>query len=245
MYRAKIYRKRKHYTPNYNKALNRKRLHNKMQGIFALCCIIAIVGLIYIQLDRQVMPTVMAMAQMQAKSMGTKAINDAITQTLTNSQTTMQDLISYDYNDAGELISWNVNSIVINNLCADIATKSNEELQNIGTTAFKVPLGNMTGSRIFANMGPALSVDVLPVGTVKVDYGNNIRSTGINQVNHTVWLDVEATVQAVVPLFSDQVAIKRRIVLIDKVIAGKVPPSYVQVPKDDILDVAPGDIQEP
>ena len=216
-----------------------------MQGIFALCCIIAIVGLIYIQLDRQVMPTVMAMAQMQAKSMGTKAINDAITQTLTNSQTTMQDLISYDYNDAGELISWNVNSIVINNLCADIATKSNEELQNIGTTAFKVPLGNMTGSRIFANMGPALSVDVLPVGTVKVDYGNNIRSTGINQVNHTVWLDVEATVQAVVPLFSDQVAIKRRIVLIDKVIAGKVPPSYVQVPKDDILDVAPGDIQEP
>jgi sporulation protein YunB len=114
-----------------------------------------------------------------------------------------------------------------------------DELQNIGIVKFKIPLGNMTGSRLFANIGPEVGVDVLPIGTIKVNYDNNIRSTGINQVNHTVWLDVEATVQVVVPLFSDQIIVKRRVILIDKVISGAVPPNYVNVPEKDILEVAP------
>lgn len=216
------------------------RAPNKMQGVIAVIIIIAIISGIYIQLDRQIIPTVLAMAKIKASSVATKAINQGITQSLLVNQTTMQDLISYDYNDQGDLISWNVNSIMINNLCASIVDNSMDELQNIGVVKFKIPLGNMTGSRLFANIGPEMSVDILPIGTVRVNYENDIRSTGINQVNHTVWLDVEATVQVVVPLFSDQVVVKRRVVLIDKVISGDVPPSYVNVPESNILDVAPG-----
>jgi sporulation protein YunB len=215
---------------------------NQMQGVIAFIIIIAIISAIYIQLDRQIIPTVLAMAKIQASTVATKAINQGITQSLLANQTTMQDLISYDYNDSGELVSWNVNSIVINNLCASIVDNSMDELQNIGIVKFKIPLGNMTGSRLFANIGPEMSVDILPIGTVRVNYDNSIRSTGINQVNHTVWLDVEATVQVVVPLFSDQIVVKRRVVLIDKVISGDVPPNYVNVPESNILDVAPGDL---
>lgn len=221
----------------------RKHPHSshKMQGIISIIIIIAIITVTYIQLDRQIIPTVLAMAKIKANSVATKAINQGITQSLLTNQTTMQNLISYDYNDSGELVSWNVNSIMINNLCASIVDNTMDELQTIGVVKFKIPLGNLTGSRLFANIGPEISVDVLPIGTVRVNYDNSLRSTGINQVNHTVWLDVEATVQVVVPLFSDQVIVQRRVVLIDKVISGDVPPSYVNVPKEDILDVAPED----
>ena len=212
---------------------------NKLQGVIAIIIIVAIFLGIYIQLDRQIIPTVLAMAKIQANTVATKAINQGITQSLISNQTTMQDLISYDYNDSGELVSWNVNSIMINNLCASIVDNTMDELQNIGIVKFKIPMGNLTGSRLFANIGPEISVDVLPIGTIRVNYDNNIRSTGINQVNHTVWLDVEATVQVVVPLFSDQVIVKRRVVLIDKVISGDVPPNYVNIPEKDILEVAP------
>lgn len=235
---------RRRYPYKYRKYTSVATASHKVQGFFAILCIIAIVSGIYIQLDREVMPTVMAMAEIQGHTVATKAINEAITQTLTGSKATMDDLLSYDYNDVGELISWNVNSILINSLCSDIVTKSMQELQSLGTVAFKIPLGNLTGSRIFANLGPDISVKVLPVGTVEVNYDNAIRSTGINQVNHTVWLDVEATVQVVVPLFSNQIHVKRRVILIDKVISGKVPPSYVNIPEESILDVAPGDINE-
>lgn len=224
---------------------NEKRLkYHKVQGLLATGVIIAIFSMIYIQLDREVMPTVMAMAELHATSVATDAINQAVSQSLKGIQATEQDMLSYDYNDQGELVSWNVNSVLINTLCADMVEKTNMELKNIGEVAFEIPLGNLTGSRIFANLGPDISVKVLPVGTVRIDYKNDIRSTGINQVNHTVWLDVEATVQVVVPLFTDQVHVRRRVVLIDKMISGKVPPSYVNVLPENVLDVAPGDLEE-
>lgn len=229
------------FTLPYKKRKHKKmyRSPNKVQGMISIFIIIAIISILYSQLDRQIIPTVMAMAKIRANSVATKSINQGITQALLTNQTTMQDLIAYDYNDSGELVSWNVNSIVINNLCANIVENTMDELQNIGVVKFKIPLGNATGSRLFANLGPEISVDILPVGTVKVNYDNAIRSTGINQVNHTVWLDVEATVQVVVPLFTDQIIVKRRIMLIDKVISGKVPNNYVNVPEKDMLEVVP------
>lgn len=223
---------------------NRMHIQHKIQGIIALILIIATFSLIYIQLDREVMPTVMDMAELYATTEATKAINEAVSESLINIQATEGDFLSYDYNDQGELVSWNVNSILINTLCADIVEKVSEKLQNIGEVSLEIPLGNLTGSRIFANLGPDLSVEVLPVGSVRVDYDNEIRSTGINQVNHTVWLDIEATVQIVVPLFEDKVVVQRRVMLVDKMISGKVPPSYVNVPAQSILDVAPGDVEE-
>lgn len=246
MLRRRAYKYKRYNYPSSYTSYNKKNklIAHRLQGLIAIILIIAIVSGLYIQLDKEVMPTVMAMAELEATTVATKSINEAISQTLASTQTTVEDLLSYDYNDSGELISWNVNSILINNLCAEIVSKATEELKNIGTVSFKIPLGNLTGSRIFANLGPDISVKVLPVGTIKVDYENDISSTGINQVNHKVWLDVEAIVQVVVPLFSNQIIVKRRIMLIDKVISGKVPPSYVNVPKESILDVAPGNLYE-
>ncbi len=210
---------------------------HRIQGVLAIISIIAIVGVLYIQLDSEIMPSIMAMAELEATTLATEAINNAISQTLVSNQTSIEDLLHYDYNDSGELVSWNVNSILINNLCAEIVSQCSHELKNIGTVPFEIPLGNLTGSRIFANLGPSIIVEVLPVGTVRVNYENDIKSTGINQVNHTVWLDVQATIQVVVPLFSNQVVVDRKIMLVDKVISGQVPDSYVNVPADSIFDV--------
>lgn len=225
---------KKNYYPKYSRSPQ-----HKIQGILTLFIIIAIISMLYIQLDRQIMPAVMAMAEMEAQTVATQAINEGITQSLLTNQTTMQDLISYDYNDSGELVSWNINSIMVNTLSASIAEYTLSELKQIGTIKFKIPLGNVTGSRIFANIGPEMSVNVLPVGTVSVDYENELRSTGINQVNHTVWLNVEATVQVVVPLFSTQTVVSRRVVLIDKVISGEVPPSYINIPEKNVTSALP------
>jgi sporulation protein YunB len=220
----------------YKSSGGRRYKEHNYQGLLAVLAIIAIFIVIYIQLDREVMPTVIAMAEHEATTIATKTINEAVNLSLESTQITEEDLISYDYNDAGELVSWNVNSILINTLCADIVDKIADKLDTIGSVSFKVPLGNLTGSRIFANLGPEITIEVLPVGTVKVDYDNEIVAAGINQVNHKVWLDIDTTVQVVVPLFADQIHISRRIVLIDKMVSGKVPPNYVNVLPNNVLD---------
>ncbi|OON95758.1 MAG: sporulation protein YunB [Epulopiscium sp. Nele67-Bin005] len=209
----------------------------KLQGLFTILLIIAIVGVIYIQLDEQITPAVIEMAKLETTTLATKVINEAVSQTLSNSPITIEDLLNYDYNDDGKLISWNVNSILINQICGDIVDKCTKELKNMGPIPFTIPLGNLTGSRIFANLGPNIEVTVLPAGTVYVDYESDVHSTGINQVNHRVWLNIVATIQIIDPPIEGTTIVSRKIMLIDKVISGDVPPSYVSVPTDSIWDL--------
>lgn len=211
----------------------------KWNKVFIMFIMLVIIYSIYIQLDKKLIPSAIAMAKMRATSAATHAINKGVTKALAANQLTMKDLVTYDYNEEGELISWDINSIIINNLSASIAECSIEEIDNIDMEPYKIPIGSLGNNRIFSNIGPGINIDILPVGTVKVNYDNEICSVGINQVSHTVWLNIDVVIQFVVPLYSDQIVVSRKIILIDKVIAGKIPESYVNVPKESILDVAP------
>ena len=51
----------------------------------------------------------------------------------------------------------------------------------------KIPLGNISEGKIFANLGPKINIQVLPTGSAIINYDKEFRSTGINQINHTVW----------------------------------------------------------
>ncbi len=221
------------YTYRYKK--------NKLKWIKIIIMLIMIVitSVFYIQLDRKVIPSAIAMAKMRATSAATHAINKGITKAIALNQLTIKDLVAYDYDEKGELISWDINSITINNLSSSITECSIQELENVDMEPYKIPIGSIGNNRALSNIGPKISIDIIPVGTVKVNYDNEIRSVGINQVHHTVWLNIDAVIQFVVPLYSDQIIVSRKVVLIDKVIAGKIPSSYVNVPEESILDVAP------
>ncbi|OOB77744.1 MAG: sporulation protein YunB [Epulopiscium sp. Nuni2H_MBin001] len=223
--------------PNSKRQYYGSPLSHKIQGVMAIMGIVTIVAVLYVQLDEDLMPAVTVMAELEVVNRATEVINNAVAQTLESNQTTMEDLLHYDYNDSGELVSWNVNSILINQLCAELVNQCTNELKNLGSIDFEIALGNLTGSRIFANLGPSIVVGLVPLGSVTVDYESEIKSTGINQVNHTVWLDIEAIIQIVNPLLEEKAVVTRRIMLIDKVISGQVPSSYISMPEDSSIEV--------
>lgn len=181
-------------------------------------------------INKEVMPVVRSMARSEAKTIAVKSINIGVNKTLKANKVTTQDLLFYDYNDAGEIVSWNVNSIRINELCTDIAEIITEELNETGDIQLKIPIGVLAGAHMFSNVGPNINVKVLPKGTANIDYKNQLRATGINQVNHVVWLEIELQMQIIVPLSSEEMLVKRRVVLVDKVISGKVPTHYLNLP---------------
>lgn len=214
----------------------------KLKLLLVIICVLILVSLIYIRLDQQIMPMVITMAHIRANAIATQAISRAINDTFKEKNITAQDLVLYDYNENGEIISWTINTPMINELCADIVVGISKELESIPVTTLTIPLGSLTESRIFANIGPKLNIKVLPSGAATINYDKEFRSTGINQINHTVWLNVDTMVQVVVPLASDQIRVTRKIILVDKVLSGKVPPSYVDTRKDSIMDA---ELQDP
>jgi len=205
---------------------HRKKLICKFRIALFFIFSIVISIVIYLSLDKKIMPIVMNMAYIKANTIATHAISNAINDVF--KEVTVQDLVIYDYNEGGEVISWTLNTPVVNELSANIITGVSKELEEVSPATFKVPLGNITGNRIFANVGPEIGIKVLPLGTAVINYDREFRSTGINQINHTVWLNIDTMVQVVIPLSSEQIKVSRKVILIDKVLSGKVPPTYVE-----------------
>lgn len=184
----------------------------------------------WLLMNREIMPVIRSMARNEANMIAIKSINSAVHNSLETNKVTTQDLLFYDYNESGEIISWNVNSIMINQLCTEVGENIINDLNSIGAIQLKIPLGLVTGAHIFSNVGPRIPVKVMPKGTANIDYKNQLRATGINQVNHVVWLEIEMKMQIIVPLSSEELVVQRRVVLVDKVISGKVPSHYLNIP---------------
>lgn len=221
--------------PKKKRALHFHLRRSKKVYIFILVFILSF--FIYKQIDLQVMPTIIAMAELKGETIATNVINTAVKETLDENKINDDELVSYAYNSEGEVISCAVNTILINEICTGVISNIAEQLDYIGTTPLRIPLGNFTGNSIFSNTGPDIKIDILPAGTATIDYGSNFTSTGINQINHRVWLNVQTKVQVVVPLEAKQLVVKQQITLVDRILSGDVPPNYVNVPEESILDV--------
>ncbi|GKX27984.1 hypothetical protein SH1V18_04640 [Vallitalea longa] len=195
---------------------------------------------VYTYLDKQILPIVVAMSQLKIKTIATQSINDAVRRTLAEKDINTDELVTYFYNEKGEIVSCGIDTITINEICADVIDKIAEEVDKYADETIPIPSGNLIGSNIFANTGPNIEVEILPFGTATINYDREFKSTGINQINHRVWLNIETTMQVVVPLASEKVTVAQQVTLVDRIISGTVPPNYVNVPDKNILDVAPG-----
>ena len=70
----------------------------------------------------------------------------------------------------------------------------------------------------------------------KCDYESDFEEQGINQTKYKIYLKVKSTVRVLQPFSSKNISVENRILLGEMVILGDVPNSYVNVPKEDILD---------
>ncbi|MDE8735333.1 sporulation protein YunB, partial [Eubacteriales bacterium DFI.9.88] len=60
---------------------------------------------------------------------------------------------------------------------------------------------------------------------------------GINQTKYKVYIILKSQVKVLAPLSASTFDMSSTVLIAEAVILGGVPKSYVQVPKEDILDV--------
>ncbi|MFC0300995.1 sporulation protein YunB [Virgibacillus soli] len=117
-----------------------------------------------------------------------------------------------------------------------------DELVERDPTVVEIPLGQITGNTILANLGPKVPVNLELVGSVTTDIIDEREEFGINSVFMTLYVLVEADVQIVIP-FSTKVTTVSTKILIDKhLVMGQVPDFYgggsggpnISVPKKDL-----------
>lgn len=230
--------KPKNKNKNKNNHKNNKISYRKTIKYIIIIIVIIMLVQSWNQFNDKIIPSILIMANLEATTLATRIINESVKEIMEEKEVSSEDFLIYRFTTEGQLVDCVVNTVLINEVSTDIINRITKKVKELSVYVIKIPLGSVLTSDILANYGPDLKVQILPAGTAYIDYERDFSSTGINQMNQRVWLNVNTTIQVVVPLATQKLEVKQKVVIVDRVINGDVPPNYVNVPESNILDVA-------
>ena len=197
----------------------RKQRHIKTK-LFIIAFVMIAVS---IYVDICLRPVVITVAQYRVQSLIGKAVNNAIITVMDNTRYSYTDLVDIEKNDKQEILSVNYNSLNINKLRSELVKSTIEETQKLPVTNLYIPIGNITSIDILQNKGPKLKFTITPSSYVEADVESVFQNTGINQINHQIFITLKVTANALIPNYSTSVYSENKVCVAETVIIGKVP----------------------
>lgn len=218
-------------------------LKKKAKKYILTALVLLIVLFLFWMFNNNIRPMLMAMCEVKARVIATQAINEAVSSELTY-KIRYDDLFIVKTNNDNRITMLQANTMIMNSIATETALNIQERLRTIGTRKVSIPLGSLLGSEIFANYGPRLNVEIVPVGTVAVDFATDFEQAGINQTRHKIYLTVKTQVQIIIPLVSNRVDVASRVPVAETIIVGDIPHNYIYMPDNGILSVTPNSFDD-
>jgi len=205
------------------------RLPTKLLKFLAVIFFIYLLIQTFLIIESNLRPTMIALAQAKAKLMATEAINTAINQNIAR-DSRYEHLIFIQKDNEGNVVLAEVNNMELARIQALTTMNVQTALKELGEQKIKIPLGQVLGSELLANLGPKIPVSLVPVGTVCAKMHQTFESSGINIVSHQVGIDITATVQIVIPFLTSDVNVNTYTPIVTATFFGRVPETVINLP---------------
>ena len=193
---------------------------SRKKAFFTLMILTIMLIYSYYIVERNIKPTLLAMSEINARLIATQAINEAVNNKIGNNS--FNNLVDFKTDNNGKISIIQANTVQMTKLAAETSMEIQNKIKEIGATDLKIPISNIIGSQVFANIGPKINVNIKPAGTVNVDFYTDFKEAGINQTRLKIYLIVKTDVQIVVPLVSNKIDVTTHIPVSETIIVGGV-----------------------
>lgn len=210
--------------------LNKKKLKKRI-FLSLLFFILGVAG-IWMYFQRNVTRVLLSISEATMRASTTVAVNDAVYYTLSD-EMRYDDLVNVSRNERGEIIAVSANALKINQIARDTASISQANLKNLSLNGIPVPLGALSGIEALAGVGPTVNFKIIPVSSVTCDFSSEFKSVGINQIKHSIYLNVVADISIVMPSRTQNLEVSTDILVGEFIIVGSIPEVYLQ---SDVFD---------
>lgn len=204
----------------------RRRRKIRWLVLFLLAFLVVTSAFLFTVIERNLRPTILAIAEARSKQIAVEAINDVINEKIVPAAE-YQELVKVHKDGQARVTLLQPNVTKMNKLQAEAAREVNNSLKNLGRNSFYIPLGQVLGSQLLASYGPRIKVNFVPYGTVKVERIDRFEEAGINQTRHMIFFRVTGSVRVVIPLETSEVKVTSEVLVADNIILGEVPRTYV------------------
>lgn len=201
--------------------LGMRKRHNGRLTFILVTALLALFVLSAVTAKR-LQPSFVAKAHSYANTMVTYAIEEAVHEVLSEG----------DYSKTSSVISENgvsaveADTVRINKLKSELTSKIQDDVAEKCVGKVYVPLGSALGLYLLSGSGPEIPVSISPAAIVNTNYDESFESVGINQVKHSVSINVDVQMHYAGYMLDECETINTDVPVIETVIVGGVPNYY-------------------
>ena len=203
---------------------------------FAIFILLTVQGLWLV--NRSIQPTLMKYAEMQTKRTATvvmtKAVKDRVAQGIN-----VDSLMKVQTDKNGKVATMDVNTEEVNQILTSTTTYIEKYLHQAeqgdtkalglpedGGILLSVPLGRITDNALLGNLGPDIPIKFTTIGDVYTNIKQDFEAHGINSTAIKIVMEIEVTLQVIIPFHTKEVTVKQDIPIATRIIQGEVPGYY-------------------
>lgn len=190
---------------------------------------VLMLGALVFWANRQLRPVLRALAVSEISSAVTGAVNDAVAASLAEEAVSYDDMVHIETDENGRAAVLKSDMVRVNQLRTRLLSAALEEVAGLSVRDFSIPMGNLLGLDFLSGRGPKIKVEVLSAGTASADFQNEFSAAGVNQTLHRIMLELDVTVQILLPGESLEAVVPTRVCVAETVIVGQVPETYLQL----------------
>ncbi|PKM79141.1 MAG: sporulation protein YunB [Firmicutes bacterium HGW-Firmicutes-13] len=196
---------------------------------------------IFIYMEKNLRPTILASASFYADMLATEAINEAVRKEIAENML-YDNLVQLEKDNYGKIVMAQINTMEVNRIMTLTTLRVQETLKSMEGEIIRLPLGQALGSYILANIGPRIPIVLIPIGRVNTNIVDIFEDAGINQTRHKIYLHIKAEVQVVIPFISSATEVITQVPIAECLYQGEVPDTVInlQFPAGTVPTPVPG-----
>ncbi len=210
------------------------KLKKNKKTIITISVMVFVFMAFYLLFGLVVNPVLVNTIELRAKAIATRAMNSSISDVIMNS-IVYDDLINIVTDEIGNISMIQANSLEINNLSKDLNQTTENKIEEYGKNGVSIALGSFTGIPFLVGLGPKIKLNVSPIGSVFSTFSSEFETAGVNQTIHRIYLNVNANVGVVLPLYTKRFTTTQNVLIAESIIVGSVPEVYLYSDQLDTL----------
>ncbi|MBO5022117.1 MAG: sporulation protein YunB [Clostridia bacterium] len=207
---------------------NKKRKAKKRKWFVALFCIATIFTAICVYYFKVVCPIVIQLSQEKIRSVSTRIISQSVNDVIITQNITYDGIVNISYSNDNKIELIEVDTIKVNMLVRQITQEVQRHFDGISNEGVDIALGTFSGIPFLYGVGPKISVQLVPVGTINTKFASSFQSAGINQTIHRLYFQISASVGMVLPANTQNFVTEMEVALCESIIVGDIPSVYLQ-----------------
>lgn len=200
----------------------------KIKAIAAILTLILLFTGAFFYFNKQAHEVIDQLTRATISNRLTIKMNAAFDELMASFDDEYSSYVHIERNSSGEITLITADMIKINKLMAQYSTIVQSHVSEIEEDDITVPMLAFTGWPLISTLGADIKLDIVAVGDAPCSYRSEFKEMGINQTLHSIYIDVSAKVEIILPIDNIEVECPSSALVCESVIVGRVPQFYLQ-----------------